>query len=425
MHQLYGALQVLNKTFTEEELFQAGLREALKLTGAKIGSLFIANEENSELILKVGSGRSFSNGQEVRQNIGDGVLGYVAREKRPLLVEDIREDKRFQQKEINPTYETHSFISLPIFLHEHLIGIINLTDKESKTAFLKDDLEIMDLYIHVLGLHFERFNLRKDLKKNDKMLEANWKNTLELQETKKRLEANLEISQKMASIGKLAAGIAHELNNPLDGALRYLHLSLNHLKEGDMVREYLLEAKQGLDRMTNIVKNLLAFSRNQRLTPKSVGINEAIETVLSDLTDTSYPLRIQLIKAYHPDLPLFLDKGVDQLFTNIIKNAFEAMPQGGVLKIATKKENDEVIVRISDTGVGIPESEKESIFEPFFTTKDIDKGCGLGLAICDEIIQAYEGKIDVESKEGEGTTFIIHFPLKYAVQKETFLEYAR
>ncbi len=426
---LGAALDKLHGTSSLNELLEISLRESLRLSEAEVGSIFLVDEEKKELVLKSASGKYLSYFPGIRRKMDEGILGYVANRRTPILVADVRQDAQFRNGNGFSHYRTFSFLSIPILLHGKLIGIINLTDKRSRRPFLKKDLEWMTLFVRGIAMSFERIHLISEREYHHQTAEEAQKTVGRLQEEKRQLKAELLLSQKMASIGKLAAGIAHELNNPLDGTLRYTRLSLSHLEENgreeSMVREYLLEIKQGLTRMANIVKNLWAFSSRQRAVNRAVDVNEVLEKALAALTEVLYPTGIQIIKAYHPRLPLLLDKGIDQVFTNIIKNAVEAMPQGGLLKIATLINDKAILVRISDTGHGISKESRPYIFEPFFTTKEIDKGCGLGLAICSELMQAYEGKIDVESEENRGTTFTAHFPLKYAVPKERSLIYAR
>ncbi len=391
--QFHAALEKMNRAESMEALWDAAFQEAMLLTDAEAASLFLWDEEKEELVLKRGSGGSLPPLPEIRRRMNEGIF-------------------------------TPSLMVIPILLKGELKGLLSLTDKKSGKPFTRRDLEWTALLGHCLALTMEKNSLAAELKGHRDALEESRKGATHLEEKKRKLESELKVSQKMASIGKLAAGIAHELNNPLDGTLRYLHLSLSHLREGDTVREYLLEVKQGLDRMVNIVKNLLAFSRRQSIREKRVDLHEALNNVLSNLIDTFLPFRVDVIKAYHPNLPLLVDKGVDQIFTNIIKNALEAMPNGGILRIATMMNEDGITVRISDTGSGIPKEQKRFIFEPFFTTKEIDKGCGLGLSICYELMQAYEGRIEFESEEKRGTTFLLHFPLK-VVARESQLAYAR
>ena len=423
------ALEEVNAASSPNALSGASLRASLDLVEAEAGSLFLVDEEKREFVLKGASGEYLSFFPGIRRKLDEGILGYVANRKAPLLVRDVRKDIRFQNGNGFSHYRTPSFLSIPILLHGRLLGVVNLTDKRSRRPFSKKDLEWATLFSHGIAMNFERLHLVSEVKQYNEVAEEAHKTITRLQEEKRALEAELALSQKMASIGKLAAGIAHELNNPLDGTLRFAHLSLSHLREEDeqenMVREYLLEIKRGLTRMANIVKNLLSFSSRQRVATRPVDVNEVVEKVLANLTESLYPTGIQVIKAYHPRLPLLLDKGIDQIFTNIIKNAIEAMPNGGLLKIATLMNERGIVVRISDTGHGISKESRPYIFDPFFTTKEIDKGCGLGLAICHETMQAYEGKIEVESEENHGTTFSIFFPLKYTVAKERSLTYAR
>lgn len=222
---------------------------------------------------------------------------------------------------------------------------------------------------------------------------------------------------KYASVGKLAAGIVHEINNPLDGIIRYTNMLLVQPENNSVTTDYLLEIKKGLERMTRITKSLLEFSRYANCdSPKGKTyadvhqvIDESIKTLHHNITSSAVEVR----RRYDRSIPAIVMQGIFYAFSNIIRNAVDAMPQGGVLEIATEKADGSIKFRFTDTGHGIPYEVKERIFEPFFTTKSIDKGSGLGLAICKEIINKYEGKLSVDSVPGNGATFTVEIPLSY------------
>ena len=226
------------------------------------------------------------------------------------------------------------------------------------------------------------------------------------------LERRLHRAEYQASIGKLARGIAHELNSPLDGVLRYTHLALQQLTDDLPVREYLVHVKEGLDRMVRAVRAFLEFSR-QVTTPvnRLADLNQLIDDGLLLVQHRAKFQQIRVVKRFDPQLPAVADAGLQHALVNLIKNAFDAMPRGGTLTIATRAADGQVEVQIEDTGAGIREDIRPRIFEPFFTTKPIHQGSGLGLIIAKEVVERSGGCIEFSSQTGVGTTFRITVPV--------------
>ena len=229
------------------------------------------------------------------------------------------------------------------------------------------------------------------------------------------LERRLHRAEYQASIGKLARGIAHELNSPLDGVLRYTHLALEHLTEDSPVREYLIHVKEGLDRMVRAVRAFLEFSR-QVTTPltRSADLNKLVEDALLLVQHRAKFQQIRVIKQFDEQLPSVVDGGLQHAVVNLIKNAFDAMPRGGTLTITTRASGEHVHVDVEDTGSGIPEDIRPRIFEPFFSTKPIHQGSGLGLIIAKEVVERSGGTMEFSSRPGVGTTFRIRVPVSPA-----------
>lgn len=226
------------------------------------------------------------------------------------------------------------------------------------------------------------------------------------------LERRLHRAEYQASIGKLARGIAHELNSPLDGVLRYTHLALEQLGADSPIREYLVHVKEGLDRMVRAVKSFLEFSR-QVTTPlnRMANLNQLIDDALLLVQHRAKFQQIRVVKQFATALPEVLDGGLQHAVVNLVKNAFDAMPRGGTLTITTKAVGEHVDVEVMDTGSGIPEDIREKIFEPFFSTKPIHQGSGLGLIIAKEVVERSGGSLDFTSRPGMGTTFRIQVPI--------------
>ncbi len=239
---------------------------------------------------------------------------------------------------------------------------------------------------------------------------------------KKLQETHLQLvgSEKMASLGKLAAGIAHEINNPLGGILIYSSLMMEDLSEEDLKRGDLARIVQEAGRCKEIVKSLLEFARQTEPKMEPTDINRAINDGLFFLVNQALFHNIQIVKQLDLFLPFVRGNAsqLKQVFMNIIVNAAEAMHGNGTLTITTSPAPDRktVFVEFTDTGEGIPEENRTRIFDPFFTTKEVGKGTGLGLATSYGIIEDHGGKISVKSKVGEGTTFTIELPIHQGTQ---------
>ncbi len=235
------------------------------------------------------------------------------------------------------------------------------------------------------------------------------------------MQANLVQSEKLASLGKLAAGIAHEINNPLGGILIYSHLLLEETKENDNQAETLKKIIKETSRCKNIVKGLLEFARPKEPEMAPTDLNEVINKALAIFERQALFQNIKIQKDFS-DLPRIVADGfqLQQVFANIIVNAAEAMDGNGLLTIKTflDARTDSLRIDFRDTGHGIREEDLPRLFEPFFTTKEVGKGTGLGLAISYGILQKHNGSIEVESKVGQGSTFTVVLPLNRETPNE-------
>ena len=235
-----------------------------------------------------------------------------------------------------------------------------------------------------------------------------------------RLKENQEQliqTEKLTSLGQMAASIAHEVNNPLAGVLVYTQLLTKKIAGGNIPKEialdYLSKMDSALTRSTKLIRSLLDFARQSPPTLREIELNDVVNQAL-DLTAHSAELQhVEVIRELAPSLPK-LTADFDQLqqvCTNLILNAIQAMPEGGRLTLHTSANNSQVIIEVQDTGCGISPENMRKLFTPFFTTKEKGKGVGLGLAVAHGIIQRHQGRIEVQTKEGEGTTFTIYLPL--------------
>ncbi len=410
-----GHICALVNIITEpHQLLDTSLKETMALFRAARGSVFILDEQTEELVLKAAVGLQWAERDQLVKKLGEGVVGTVAQMKMPIVVKDIASDGRFENLHPRNSYQTSSFICAPLLLKDTLIGVINIADKSSGQPFGEEELQLLDFLATQIALNFRRIQLYQKLQsilKTSKDLKDELGKSCE--ETT-RLQQQVIVHERLATLGKLAGGIAHEFNNPLDGVMRYTNLCLQHVGEDDMMRGYLLEIKQGLNRMANIVRSLLACSRGeskdgmQRIDPNTA-VMQAVESMKINFSKKNIVAK----KFLSAGLPLIYDAGFDRIVENLLRNAIDAVLPGGEVIVSTALTDDgQLMLTVADNGCGIsgPDDFSE-IFQPFYTTKTNDRGCGLGLTIVSEIVKSYDGEIHVESEVGRGTKFIITFPL--------------
>lgn len=237
---------------------------------------------------------------------------------------------------------------------------------------------------------------------------------------RKRLESQLIQSEKMAAIGQLAAGIAHEIRNPLGIIMNALY-DLSEIVDTDNpdVLEDLHIAKEEIARAQDTIKNLLEFSRESGTEMEEINLNDLLRKTLQLMGKYLQTNSVKVVTAFGKVGTCTANQNaLRQVFLNLITNAVQAMPQGGVLRVRTQRDADRcVLIEFSDTGVGIAEDHLHRVFDPFFTTKEPGQGTGLGLSVVHSVLKRYQGNISVRSKVGEGTSFLIELPCPCATEK--------
>jgi len=309
------------------------------------------------------------------------------------------------------------------FLHQPLRKIIAGTHRVAQGDL---DFQIPIRSEDEIGIFAASFNqMTRDLKRAKSSL-TEWGNRLEqmVAERTRDLEnaqQQLIRSEKLASLGKLSAGVAHEINNPLTGILTFSQLLMEQFPPESQEHQDLKVIVQETIRCRNIVRGLLEFARQSAPEKRSVGIKELLQEVLYMVANQESFQNIKIEKTIDPDIPdLMADKDqLKQVLFNIVVNASEAMSGVGTLRINAEwmRDRSQVALHFRDSGPGIDSENLNKLFDPFFTTKEM--GTGLGLAISYGIIKAHRGNIEIESKVGEGTHVLITLPADTAGQAET------
>jgi signal transduction histidine kinase len=230
------------------------------------------------------------------------------------------------------------------------------------------------------------------------------------------MQARMAQSERLASIGVLAAGVAHEINNPLGGILALTSLALEDLPAGDPRRENLEEVVRQTNRCGEIVRHLLEFSRQGRVRVAAIDLAELLGKTLALLERQSIFHNVRVVRELDAELPLVVADAsqLQQVFVNVLINAVQAMAERGTLLLGSRHDaaRREVVLTFRDTGCGIPPEALDHVFDPFFTTKESGQGTGLGLSIAYGIVSRHHGNIAVESEVGRGTTVTIRLPVE-------------
>ena len=378
------------------------------------GRVYLLNEQGRHLYLATHRGLSenFVNNPHVQsRTLGQGLLGRVLQKGAAVVAESLKQVGTPYMEAVREE-GLQSVAYIPLYSKGNPVGLLSASSHFSH-QFSSQHVEFLSSIGNQIGMAVENANLYEKTRKALEEMQA--------------AQEQLLRSEKLASLGKLAATIAHEINNPLSVVLTYIKLMLKlltrqhfTLERLEDINRYLTTMEEETSRCSEIVKNLLAFARKSQIDVKANSLEEIIERTLFLIAHDLELRTIQVVKEIEPDLPsIHCDfKQIQQALLNIFSNAAEAMTEGGILTVQTYRapENSFVELDITDTGCGISAEHMGDIFEPFFTTKEEGKGVGLGLAVAYGIVTRHGGTIQVESPpttggKARGTRFRIRLPI--------------
>jgi two-component system NtrC family sensor kinase len=408
-----GILNTIAKTVSSSlnlnEILDGTIDEILEVLEADSARIYMLNENKTmlELVAHQGlSGQFISKPFMQYRKPGDGLLGQTVIDGKTRLVNNfLRSDDPYVESIIEAGL--HSTAYVPLSAKGEIMGVMCVSS-HFPIEFASGYIEFLTAIGSQIGVAMDNANLYENVKRGYEDL--------------KEAQEQIIQTEKLASLGKLAATIAHEINNPLAVVLTYIRLLKKLLDRNGFPAERLEDMSRYLNTMDtetskcgDVVKNLLAFSRQSKIAMEDNSIEDIIEQALT-LIDHDLKMKgIKVIKTIEPNLPkVKCDfKQIQQALLNLVYNASDAMQDGGTLTVkANRKDGGEMFldVVISDIGCGIAEKNKEKIFDPFFTTKEEGKGVGLGLSVVYGIVTRHNGKIEVESEIGKGSTFKIILP---------------
>ncbi len=440
VYDLYRLGQAPVSPAQADQVYDHILRHLVSGFNGDTGSLALMDEAGGHL--GIVAGINLPDGVVgSRVSLQEGILGMVAVEGKPLLIHgDLSQDERFRNR-LRHGHRTSYGPAMcwPLKIESRLIGVLAINRHSGKQPFSQDDLMLGDLLLRLAGLVLQNVRLRLEQTRSLEELQAAYRRLEEAQ-------AQLLQSEKLASIGQLAAGVAHEINNPVGyvwsnlGTLeRYVadlfallqayeqmeggkgrteelealkaELDLEYLRED--VPALLTESKEGLARVKKIVQDLKDFSHADASDEwQWVDLHRGLESTLN-IVWNELKYRAEVKKEYG-DLPEVecQPSRLNQVFMNLLVNAAQAIEGQGEIRLRTGVQGQEVWVEVSDTGKGIAPEHLGRVFEPFFTTKPVGKGTGLGLSLSYGIVHKHGGRIELESALGRGTTFRVWLPVR-------------
>ncbi|MCK4418876.1 GAF domain-containing protein [Candidatus Aerophobetes bacterium] len=381
-------------------------------------AILLGNEEEFYLKTSLGLDKSLVPSFKLKKD--NPLLVYMIK-KREILTRDdidiIPQLKGLWESKIRELEMLEAELFIPLITKDNLIGIIILGKKLSEDNYSEEEHALLSTVAQEAAVAFENAKLYGEIEEAKIKLQ-NWGEELErkIKEKTEELERSQALvlqSEKLAGLGQLAAGVAHEIRNPL-GIIATSMYYLNEIlpEKRKEVKKHFHIVESEIDRCQTIITNLLEFSRTSDKEVEPVDVNALVNMTLSLVEKDLFGHDIRLIKKMEtvPKIKANLDE-MKQVFLNLILNATQAMPKGGELRIITSTHNNKVRIKVSDTGMGIFKENLDKIFNPFFTTKEPGEGTGLGLAFVHTIIERYGGNIRVESEKEKGTTFTIELPI--------------
>ena len=398
-----AALIEINRMVTSsldlDEVLEATMQGIREILQVQAGSLVLMDEETDALIFRKTLGPEQARMADRTFQMGQGIVGHVVQSGKPRLVNNVERDPHFLAEiDERPGFTTHSILCVPLTIRARVVGAIEVINRLDGT-FTERDLELLQAMAASVAVAVDNANLYSEL--------ADFTGELE------RSQAQLVQAEKMAAIGRLAASLAHEINNPLQAIHNSLHLSLHDGLGDDKRWQYLSMAQAEVQRLIEIVQRMLDFYRPSRGGVVPADVNSIIENVLALVHERLQHGDVRVHTTLTPDLPCVpvISDQITQVFLNIVINAIEALPTSGDLWLETLlSENGEwVLARFQDTGAGLSPEQLAHLFEPFYTTKAA--GTGLGLAISYGIIERHGGAIEVSSQQDQGTTFTVKLPV--------------
>jgi signal transduction histidine kinase len=394
---------LINSSLEIEEVLDRAMKWAEEFMDAEASSVYQLDERNQELFVRLARGEKKDPIKKITLKVGEGIAGYVVQTGKPMVIQDVTKEDRFNDKFDRITgFSTKSMICVPMMLRNAPVGAIQVINKKSGEPFNRADLELLYAVSQQVAIAIENANLYKRLEESYEMT------TQELRITQQKLIR----TERLAAMGNLVQGVAHEIRNPVTTIGGFAQRIKKELGTQERVGKYVDIIIDETNRLENLVRRVREFSEVQNChlnfeKPESV-IQEALKQAIPLASKQGVKV-VQEVAADFPKMKLDANQMLTAL-NNLLENAVEAMPGGGILTFRANRTDTHLIIIIEDTGCGIPKEKLAAVYDPFVTSKT--KGAGLGLTLVHQVVTNHHGEIKISSEVNRGTVVTLRFPLE-------------
>jgi signal transduction histidine kinase len=391
----------INSSLDIAEVLSSAMRFVEELVDAEVSSIFELDDASNELFFRVAQADETDETKKIRMQMGEGVAGWVASSGEPLIVPDTQKDKRFSFKVDSITgFETKSIIALPIKNRGRLIGVLEALNKRGGRPFGHKDLEALTIVVNQIGIAIVNAKLYERIQEKFSLTQAELKRTQE----------QLLRSERLAALGQLSQGVAHEVRNPIMSIGGFARRIKNKLRPDDPVVAYVDIILSEADRLETMVKEVERYTCMPDAVIQPVKVSILLQSALSVWEKEHRVDNLEINLQTPPEDPIIsVDKEqMAQALIELLCNSAEAMPDGGSISISARWESNWLAISVKDNGPGIAPEDLLRIFDPFFTAKT--KGAGLGLTTVNRIVTNHGGEVKVSSKTGAGTEVKLRVP---------------
>jgi signal transduction histidine kinase len=386
---LFSISTEISSTLQLDEVLQRVVAHTCRLMEARVASLLLLDKEEGTLRPAAAYGASDAYLALPNREIATSLTGEVIKSGRPLSIPDVREDERYLLADLARQEGLCTLVSVPLRTKTDIIGALNVYTGEPR-CFDDNDLRLLTLLASQSAIAIENATLHRDE-----------------MEARERLRQ----SEKLAALGKLSAGLAHELRNPLNTISMLIYAMNQEMPANGPLAADLRIVQGELQHMSLLIEQFLEFARPRAPHFQRERVEEIMEETLLLIGPEARARGVMVCKDWGKDLPTVWVDGtqIKQVYLNLLLNALQAMPQGGKLTVRLQVSGGSLLTAITDEGEGIPPEVRANLFEPFFTTKR--GGTGLGLSISQRIIEGHNGRLRLFSQPGRGTSVVVRLPL--------------
>ncbi len=394
---------LINSSLRIEDVLNYAMKWAEEFMDAEASTVYELDEEKSELFIRIARGKKKASVETIKFELGQGISGHVVQTGQPMVIQDVRKEKRFSPKFDRITgFRTRSMICVPLILRGKTIGALQVLNKKTGDLFTQIDVELLTSMSQQIAVAMENAKLYRRLEKRFEL-------------TARELKAaqdKLVLSERLVAMSNLVQGVAHEIRNPVTTIGGFARRIKKILKKDPEVDKYLNVILEESERLESLVRQVHEYSSVLAATLAMDDIRATLHEVVNKFEPIAQQQGVSLVTKIDESLPLtrMASAQIMTALSNIMENALEAMPNGGELVLEAKQRNSQLFIKILDTGHGIRQEYLNSVYDPFFSSKT--HGAGLGLAMVYQIVKNHDGEITIQSQKGKGTSVTIQLPVR-------------